>query len=69
MRESNGRMTAPAKTGPAQQPQPTSSTPATIVKPREQLALFLERREGDGRHMTTFCPPRRAPSSSDFPAT
>ena len=27
--QSGGRITAPAKTGPARQPRPTSSTPAT----------------------------------------
>ena len=33
MRRSGWRMTAPAMTGPARQPRPTSSTPATATNP------------------------------------
>src|SRR3954451_19378007 len=41
---SGWRMTAPATTGPARQPRPTSSTPATYTKPWRRSAFSRVRK-------------------------
>ena len=44
------RMTAPATTGPARQPRPTSSTPATWTKPTRRRAFSTVRVASTRRH-------------------